>query len=371
MAFAAPAAVGRANARRVGELRRGALPAVPGAPCTKHLLRRAFVAKTAVDPACPVAAGGDDDSPSSLSACPQPTLPPLPSPLEVRGDARLGRTLATAAAGAAVSAATAFVLDCVDTGMLLKDLEAVLADPHFWVCVALAAAAFVQALTGFGFAIVTVAALSQLDWIAHSSVFDTVQPIAATISCAIGWILIFPELRLVQWRRLVPAMVSTTLLTPVGAVALEYINAGMVLKGLGALIASYVLFTALDVKAPKILGSELGGWGMGALAGFLGGAFDISGPPLVIHGQAADWGQDFRRNLLSVLAINSTVIVTYDLVTGRLADFYYADFLRYAVPGVVVSMLAGRYVATRLDASNAKKVVLLTCFVMGIRLMLS
>jgi uncharacterized membrane protein YfcA len=110
---------------------------------------------------------------------------------------------------------------------------------------------------------------------------------------------------------------------------------------------------------------------MGAMAGFLGDAIDMSGPPLVIHDQAADWGSHFRRNILSMLAINSTVVVAYNLVAGRLNDFNYTDFLRNAAPGVIRAMIAGPFIASRLNASKAKSVVLTTCFIMGIHLMVS
>jgi uncharacterized protein len=250
-------------------------------------------------------------------------------------------------------------------------LAALLADPHLLVSLGLGVSAFVQTLTGFGFAIVSVGALTQIPWIAHSSVFDDIQPLAATLSGGIAWSLLLPEVRKVEWARLLPVIVASTVMTPVGAAALGHMDAVAVLRALGALIAGYVAFAVSDVTVPAAVGGRAGGWVMGAVAGFFGGAFDITGPALVVHGQAAGWGEGFRRNLMAVVAVNSTVVVGCDFFAGRLADYYYLDFLKWAVPSVVVGMLAGQYVGKRLDPSGFKKVVLGTCFLMGLRLILS
>lgn len=248
------------------------------------------------------------------------------------------------------------------------------AGPRFLVSLGMGFSAFIQALTGFGFAIVSVGALTQLDWIAHSSVFNTVQPVAATLGALTGWILIFPEIGKIKWRDIRTLLIATTITTPAGALLLEHIDSLLVIRALGAIISGYVLYSVLGIQVPKSLGGEFGAWLLGLLAGALGGAFDITGPPLVVHGEAAKWQTDdgeFRRNVLAVVSINSTLVVLWDLFSGRLDDFYYFDFLKYAAPSVVIGILAGDWLSSRLDASSFKKVVLGTCLVLGVKLLLS
>ncbi|CDF38735.1 unnamed protein product [Chondrus crispus] len=232
--------------------------------------------------------------------------------------------------------------------------------------------AFIQALTGFGFAIVSVAALTQVPWIAHSSVFNAVQPVAATLGALTGWILILPEFKRVDWKAVSVLLAASTMTTPVGAVMLEYFNPEVVIRGLGALISGFVLYSALGVPVPKKLGSVPGAWGLGFLAGALGGAFDITGPPLVVHGEAAGWetsNGDFRRNVLAVVTINSSLVVLWDFFAGRLNDYYYMDFVRWAAPTTLVGIALGKLLADRLDPSAFKKIVLGTCMVMGVKLL--
>jgi uncharacterized protein len=322
--------------------------------------------------------------PPAPAPAPAPAPGPPPPPLKDRENgpgkqraALLGAATAAAAVGAVFLAAFSGgggggdVPDVLSDGDSVRGLAAVLADPHFLVSIGLGVSAFVQTLTGFGFAIVSVGALTQIPWIAHSSVFDDIQPIAATLSGGIAWTLLLPEIRKVEWRRLTPLIAASTVATPLGAAALEYMPAAAVLKVLGGLIAGYVAFTVSGVKVPAAVGGRAGAWGMGAVAGFFGGAFDITGPALVVHGQAADWGAGFRRNLLAVVAINSTVVVACDAISGRLADFYYLDLLKFAVPAVAVGMVAGDFVSKKLDPAAFKKVVLATCFAMGVKLLLN
>lgn len=234
--------------------------------------------------------------------------------------------------------------------------------------------AFIQSLTGFGFAIVSVSILTQLPWIANSSVFNTIQPVAATLGALAGWLLVLPEIKKVDWKGISTLLVASSISTPFGALILEYFDVGVVIKVLGAVIAGYVLYSLTGVRVPKQLGGNGGAWGLGLLAGALGGAFDITGPPLVVHGEATGWPSaqgDFRRNILAVVSVNSTLVVLWDLVTGRLDDFYYWDFLKYGAPTTVVGIFMGKLLTERLDPASFKRIVLATCLVMGVKLLVS
>lgn len=282
--------------------------------------------------------------------------------------------------GATLAGLTAVFLVLDQTGLLPGQDSGVLTDalidfvvgPRFLVSLGLGVSAFLQALTGFGFAIVSVAALSQIDWISHSSIFDTVQPVTATLGAMCGWALLLPEAKRINWPTIRTLLLATTLGTPLGALLVEHVDATIVIRGLGAVITGYVMYALAGIPVPKWLGDKKGAWGLGVLAGALGGAFDITGPPLVVHGEAAKWdAASFRRNILAVVSINSSFVVLWDMLNGKLDDFYYLDFLKYAAPSVVVCLFLGKYVATRLDPAVFKKIVLGTCAVLGAKLMLS
>lgn len=253
-------------------------------------------------------------------------------------------------------------------------VEEFILGPRFLVSIGMGLSAFVQALTGFGFAIVSVGVMTQLDWIVHSSAFDTVQPVAATLGALTGWSLLLPEVRNVEWRSLRSLLISSSIATPFGIALLEVVDGGLVIRALGALITGYVAYSVAGVKVPKKMGGNAGSWVLGLLAGVLGGAFDITGPPLVVHGEAAEWNSadgTFRRNVLAVVSVNSTLVVLFDAIAGRLNDFYYFDFIKYAAPSVVVGVIIGNWLSSRLDSSSFKKVVLGTCMLLGIKLLIA
>lgn len=255
---------------------------------------------------------------------------------------------------------------------MMATLDTVLNGPIWIVSLSLGISAFVQSVTGFGFAITCVGALTQLPWIANSSMLNVVQPLAVTLGALTGWILLVPELNLVKWRSLTGLFIATTVATPLGIIGVDYVDGGFIIRALGVLVTSFVIYAVSGAQLPKQIGGKAGAYGFGMLAGALGGAFDMSGPALVIHAKAAGWDTatgEFRRNLLCVLTINSTLVLLLDSLTGRLDDYYYTDFVQYALPTVFLGIVAGKALAGRLNPAILSNLVLALCFIMGVRLL--
>ena len=57
-------------------------------------------------------------------------------------------------------------------------------DAKVVVAAVMAISAFAQALTGFGFAVVSVGTLSSMSWLLHSELYDVITPVAATTQAA-------------------------------------------------------------------------------------------------------------------------------------------------------------------------------------------
>lgn len=255
---------------------------------------------------------------------------------------------------------------------MLSALDAFLNGPILVVSLSLGISAFVQSVTGFGFAITCVGALTQLPWIANSSMLDVVQPVVATLGALTGWILLLPEIKQVNWKAISALLIATTIATPFGIIGVDYVDSSLIIHGLGALVSGFVIYSVLGIEMPKQVGSRAGAYGFGLLAGTLGGAFDMIGPALVIHASAAGWNTgngEFRRNMLGVITVNSSVVLLLDYLTGRLNDYYYMDFVTYAIPTVLMGIAVGKMTADRMDAKLFKNLVLGLCLFMGARLL--
>lgn len=235
---------------------------------------------------------------------------------------------------------------------------------------------------------------------------DVVQPLAATLGGLTAWILLLPDVRRVRWVEISALLATSTLFTPAGIALLGVASPDMLLHGAGALIAGQaVLSVALtffnrgrdadadaDGEGDGISAKHGDGGGGGgksavggraragaatalaALAGVMAGALDMPGPAVVVHGNVARWSVSsgaFRRNMLAFVAVNSTLVVLCDAFAGRLDDFYYGEFLRDAVPGVLIGVVVGSALGKRIDAGVFRKLVLGLSLIMGCKLLLS
>ena len=90
-------------------------------------------------------------------------------------------------------------------------------------------------------------------------------------------------------------------------------------------------------------------WIFGFLAGILGGAYGMNGPPLVIYGTICGWSpQDFRATLQGYFLPASVVVMGGYWFTGLwvpAVTHYYV----MALPGVAITILLGRVLNRRLD----------------------
>ncbi|KAA8496093.1 hypothetical protein FVE85_2248 [Porphyridium purpureum] len=247
-----------------------------------------------------------------------------------------------------------------------------LQSPNSVVPIALGLSAFTQSLTGFGFAIVSVGILTQFPWISNSNLLQDVQPIAAICGLFVSSVNLIPSWREVKWKDCAPVILASVCATPFGAEMLNCVDVGVALKTLGAVILGFVVYLSSGLKAPKWFASKSGSVFWGSLAGLFGGAFDIQGPPLVFWTQGTDFrANEVRASILAVCAINSVAVIAHDLSQGRMDDFYVMEFVKSSLPVVCLGIIAGRWVTTRLDPDNFRKVVLFSCLVMGARLLAS
>ena len=237
----------------------------------------------------------------------------------------------------------------------------------------MAFSAFAQALTGFGFAIVSVGALSSMPWLLHSELYSVITPVAATLGALVGSILLLPNARNLEWAEILPLLIPCTVLTPVGIALSSAVDPLVATKCLAVLILAFVTYKLKggDDTPPEALSSTAAAYGFGAAAGIFGGAFDVQGPPLVVYGNAKGWDpRQFRDNVLTVVALNSALVVALDYFNGALGSFYYSYFCITSLPGVLVGVVLGQAASERIDPVLFKNVVLVMCLGLGLQLLL-
>ena len=223
--------------------------------------------------------------------------------------------------------------------------------------------AFTQSMTGFGSALVAMSILPSLLGL----------PVAAPIVAATGLVLeSMLSLRYRQslrvdavWRVLAASLIAV----PFGVLLLRHIDERAALFVLGLLLVIYSLYALIGFRLPN-LAHPTWAWITGLLSGLLGGAYNTSGPPIVVYGNCRGWdAAQFKSNLSSFFVINSLFVTASHFFSGN----FTADVTRtilLCLPATVLGFILGQYMDRWLDPRRFRKIVLVLLIILGIRLML-
>ncbi len=222
-------------------------------------------------------------------------------------------------------------------------------------------ATFTQSLAGFGLALVSMPLLASTIGI------RTATPLVALISVFVeaGLLLHYRAALKVQaiWRLVVAAVMGA----PVGVILLTGIPERLATTVLGVVVAGYALYALANFRLPR-LRSARWAWIAGFLAGMLGGAYNTSGPPVIIYGDCRGWPRDeFKSNLQGFFIVISAAVLISHLVKGTITPAV-VRYAVYAGPGMAVGALLGFASDRWFSPRTFRKIVLVLLVVMGIRM---
>jgi hypothetical protein len=232
-----------------------------------------------------------------------------------------------------------------------------------WIVALVAAGAgLTQALTGFGSALVSMAVLPPLLGLTASA--PLVALMAGTLE--VGLLLRYRSaVRFASVKWLAAAMLVGI---PLGLLGLQAVPERLALAFLGAVLCSYSLYAFFSPRLPE-LRPRIWAPLLGLLAGALGGAYNTSGPPLVIYGHSQRWPpSEFKGNLQGLFLIIDVVVVISHLAAGNLTPGVLTGFA-WAFPGLLFGALLGLILEPRLDPARFRRLVLIVLLVMGLRLL--
>ena len=234
-----------------------------------------------------------------------------------------------------------------------------------WVAGAgvVAAACFVQGLTGFGIGLVALAFLPFLMPTATAVVLITIY--ATVFAAAIAIQLRREILREKVWH----LTIGTVLGMPLGVWSLATLPASALNRMIGLVL---ILATVLEVRDlyPRNLPGR--GWtlGTGVTAGVLGGAVGTPGPPVILYGATQSWSpRQFKATFQAFLFVNQVVtligywwaqILTVEI--GQLA-------VLYAVPATA-GVASGMALFDRVDPLRFRRLVFAILAASGVVLLI-
>ena len=199
---------------------------------------------------------------------------------------------------------------------------------------------------------------------------QTAVPLVAIIALA-GEIILLTYYRealniSVVWRLALASIIGI----PVGVLLLRSAPERPILILLGIIVAGYALYALLNLRLPR-LEHSLWAYFAGFVAGILGGAYNTSGPPIILYGNCRRWPRDsFKSNLQGFFVVNSVVILLSHVVAGSFtAEVWH--LVPFGLGAAVLGILAGTRLDKRLNPETFRKVVLVLLLILGIRLILS
>lgn len=225
------------------------------------------------------------------------------------------------------------------------------------------AGCFTQSLTGFGVALVTMAMLPSVLGL------QIAPPLVALVAIALEVLMLIRYRASLKFRSISGVLLSSLIAIPFGVLYFRRLDEEIALFILGFIIALYALYALTGFRLPE-LKHPAWAWLFGLVSGLLGGAYNTSGPPVIVYGNCRRWSpQEFKSNLSGFFLAGSLVVVSSHWAGGNFTSDVWFFFLA-SLPALLLGFLLGQGMDRWLNPETFRRIVLLLLVVLGLRLMM-
>ena len=225
-------------------------------------------------------------------------------------------------------------------------------------------AVFIQSLSGFGAALIAMALLPIVIGLHMAT------PLVALVMAAIETFLLLYYRKAFNWEAVWRIIAASFVGIPLGIIFLSRLDEGIVMTLLGVIITGYALYALLNIRLPT-LSHPAWGYGFGLLAGMLGGAYNTSGPPVIVYGNCRNWkAEEFKSNLQGFFVVSSFAIV----LGHALNRSFSPEIWRYfwiSMPAMAIGVFAGTRLDRYIKPAVFRKIVLGLLIILGLWLIMS
>ncbi len=221
-------------------------------------------------------------------------------------------------------------------------------------------ATLIRSAIGFGEALFAVPLL------ALRLPLEIAAPLAVLISITIALIVVAQDWRKVHARSMGWLMFATIFGIPLGLALLTSNHQGVVKAVLALLIIAFSVYSLVGSRPPELTHDSLP-WllGCGFVAGVLGGAYGMNGPPLAIYGAMRRWSaQQFRATLQGYFLPASILGMIGYWLKGLWVPAVTHYFLLSLLP-IVPAILLGKFINHRLHGHAFLKYVYFALMAIG------
>lgn len=217
-----------------------------------------------------------------------------------------------------------------------------------------------QGLSGFGFGLV---AMSVLPFFMElTSAVPLIAVYSLTLTLMMGW----RHRAGLDRASALPMVVGGVLGIPIGIFFLKSGNPVWVKGTLGTVLMVFALWS---LRSNARVGAPIAnGWGLpaGFLGGILGGAFNTSGPPVVIYCSLRAWPkQQTVASLQAFFNVAGIAAVTGHSLSGLLTPALLWDNM-VSIPALLGGLMIGNHLHDRVDQDAFRRVLLGAIFLFGV-----
>ena len=222
-------------------------------------------------------------------------------------------------------------------------------------------AVFTQSLSGFGIALVAMALLPALIGIRVAT------PLVALVGITMETVLLIRYREALEIRSIWKVVLAAVIATPLGALFLSRVDENITLTVLGLVIVGYALYALIGSKLPR-LENSLWAYLAGFLGGLLGGAYNTSGPPVIVYADCRRWPlETFKGNLQGYFFVVGIAIIASHAMNGNFSAPVW-NLYWWTLPFIALGLIAGLSLDRWLNPVLFRRVVLMLLVVMGLRL---
>ena len=202
-------------------------------------------------------------------------------------------------------------------------------------------ASLVRAVFGFGRAMIAVPLLALILPI------QIAVPLAVLISVVIAGVVVIQDWSKIHLRSTAWLLLPTFAGIPVGIWLLRFAHQDLLKITLAAVILLFSIYSLIG-RRPLRLEYDSRAWllGCGFLAGVLGGAYGMNGPPLVVYGAMRRWSpQHFRATLQAYFLPASAIVIAGYEFSGlwtKPVTHYFLISLIAAIPATLLGGVINR-----------------------------
>lgn len=224
-------------------------------------------------------------------------------------------------------------------------------------------ASFLQGVFGFAFMLIALPILS------FFMSMRIAVPLLSFFLALVSGILAFRFRGKFAFKNVKALLIGTVIGIPIGIFFLLEFSDRLIKISLGILLIVYSVYSLFIRRLPFIL-PVWTGYIFGFLAGVLGGAFNITGPPVVFYIATQEWSKiTIAGSLNFFFCITSILILLFHMAVGNISREITMTFLKLT-PLMIAGMLTGTYLFKRMNENSYRKWLFTLLIIMGIMLIL-